>query len=91
MVNTEKLKKLIKDKGYTYTGIGKEIGVTYVGIRKKIDNASTFKGDEIYTICNLLDLNDWQTIKDIFFIQNVAWFWTKQKQKQQSENKNNKR
>lgn len=72
MVDTEKLKKMIKDKGYTYTYVGKQIGVTYVGIRKKIDNVSHFKGDEIYTICNLLGLEDWQSIKEIFFIQNVA-------------------
>lgn len=67
MVNTSKLKQMIKEKGYTYTEVGKMIGITYCNMNNKLNNVTSFKGNEIYIICNLLDIGTWEIIKDVFF------------------------
>lgn len=67
MVDTTKLKQMIKEKGYTYTEVGKIIGITYCNMNNKLNNVTGFKGYEIYLICDLLNIEKWETIKDIFF------------------------
>lgn len=67
MVQTDKLKQMIKDNGYTYTDIGRLIGVTYGNANKRFTNVAKFSADEVYTICKKLKIKDLETIEDVFF------------------------
>lgn len=65
-VNAEKLKKLIKDKGYTYTELARILDNTYTNVYRKFASMTPFKWSDILIICDLLELNDWGEINNIF-------------------------
>lgn len=67
MVQTDKLKQMIKDNGYTYIDIGRMLGVTYGNFYKRFTNNKKFTADEVYLLCEKLKIEDLDTIKNVFF------------------------
>ena len=72
MVNVNKLKGKIVEKGYSVEKLAKEIGVDKTTIYRKINNnGETFTIDEADRIVNVLSLNA-EEAQSIFFSQFVA-------------------
>ena len=72
MVNVNKLKGKIVEKGYSVAKLAKEIDVDKTTIYRKINNnGETFTIDEADRIVNVLSLNA-EEAQSIFFSQFVA-------------------
>ena len=67
----ENEKKMIKDKGHTYTALARRLVITYFCFKQKLENKSVFTCVEVYLLCDVLDINTLEDIKNIFFNGNV--------------------
>lgn len=72
MVNTDKLMKMIDDKGIKLTHIAEVLGVTEKTLYNKINNVSQFTAREIGIMCDILNIRNYKTLDDIFFKYKVA-------------------
>lgn len=71
MVNTDKLRGLIAEKGFSQSDVARRIGITpktfYEKMRKRV-----FYSDEIEAIIDMLNITDAERVNAIFFDQNVT-------------------
>lgn len=71
MVNTDKLRGLIAERGFSQSDVAKRIGITpktfYEKMRKRV-----FYSDEIEAIIAMLNITDAERVNAIFFDQNVT-------------------
>lgn len=67
MVNTELFKKLIKSKGHSQMAVCRTLGISYYGFLQKMNNNSCFSSKELYLLCKILELDNWEDIKKVFF------------------------
>lgn len=56
MVDSKKLRKIIKEKGLKYGFLAKQLGIGYSTLKSKIENNADFKASEILELCQLLDI-----------------------------------
>ncbi len=66
MIETELLKEKIKESGYRFSWIAKQLNLSSFGMRKKINRENEFKVSEVKKISKLLNLNEKEREK-IFF------------------------
>lgn len=66
MTNTVALKKKIDDSGYKIDFLAKKIGISRASLSMKINNQSSFKAEEMYTLNDLVDIDDAEA-RNIFF------------------------
>ena len=71
MVNTERLRKIIKESGLKYQWLAKSMGLSRYGLSMKIDNKSDFKSSEIVMLCKLLKITSIEERDEIFFANDV--------------------
>ncbi|MCD7810385.1 MAG: helix-turn-helix domain-containing protein [Ruminococcus sp.] len=57
MTNTQMLREKIKMSGYKMRFIAEKVGLTYQGLFNKIENRRSFRANEIYALCQLLDIH----------------------------------
>ena len=58
MVNTNKLKAMIVEKGITQTSLSGKLGLSIQGLNKKLNGRSPITLDEAYTLIDLLEIQD---------------------------------
>lgn len=68
MVDTEKLREVIKNKGLKYGFISKELGISRATLKRKLENETEFKLTEVKRICDILGIKN--EFKD-FFLANT--------------------
>lgn len=66
MVDSEKLERLINEKGLKYRFIADKLGMSYYAFYKKLRNMNEFKASEISALCNLLEISS-DSLSSIFF------------------------
>jgi len=66
MIETDLLKKKIKESGYRFNWIAKQLNLSPFGMRKKVNGENEFKVSEVKKISELLNLNEKEREK-IFF------------------------
>lgn len=71
MTDTEKLKQIIKEKGYKLSFIAAQLGISRCALQMKVENRSDFKGKEIATLSIVLALSASER-DEIFFSNAVA-------------------
>ncbi len=74
MINYDKLRKLINDKGLKYGFIANKLGITVVSLQRKLDGIYDFKLNEVRILAEILQLNwkkDYKLMSDIFFADHV--------------------
>ncbi len=71
MVDTLKLKGLLKEKGYKQSDAAKLLGVSTQTFNYKINNKNDFLSSEIAILCEKLGVKDGDTVIKIFFANNV--------------------
>jgi transcriptional regulator with XRE-family HTH domain len=67
MVDTQALKDLIKEKGIKQSYIVEKLGLSRAGYYKKMTGASYFNSDEMYALCDILQIKSPKQKADIFF------------------------
>lgn len=72
MTDVEKLRERIDHSGYKLSFIADKLNITPQGLYLKLKNTSEFKATEIQILCNLLEINDPEEMKAIFFANAVA-------------------
>lgn len=72
MTDVEKLREKIDSSGYKISFIAEKLNLTPQGLYLKLKNTSEFKATEIQILCNLLDIDDPEEMKAIFFANAVA-------------------
>lgn len=65
-----KLRKKIKEKGYTLDSFGKALGMCHTTITHKLSNKYRWTNEEIFKACQILDIN-LEDISEYFFVVNV--------------------
>ncbi len=65
MVNTQLLKGIIAEKGYTQAEVARKIGVTPATFSYKLNNKVEFDIDEANKLCEILDIHI--RVDEIFF------------------------
>ena len=63
MVDSKKLKKIIKERGVKYGFLTKQLGIGYSTLKRKIENKADFKASEILELCQLLDIEKGKTLE----------------------------
>ena len=58
LTDTQKLKRAIETSGYKMMFIARELGITRAALYMKINNASSFKVEEMYKLSKMLDLKE---------------------------------
>lgn len=66
VTDTQKLKEKIKDSGYKIGFLANKLDLSRAALSMKINNQSAFNTDEMYKLCDLIQLNDREARK-IFF------------------------
>ena len=66
MVNTEKLKQLIKDSGLKKSFLESELEIKSPTLRGKIAGVTEFKISEVLKLCELLKITDVNEMASIF-------------------------
>lgn len=66
LVDTEELRKLIKERGLKYGYIASEMGLSTYGLQRKVDGITDFKAKEIVELTSLLRLTKAQ--RDSIFL-----------------------
>lgn len=72
MTNTKLLEKKIKQSGLKKGYLAEKIGVSRTTFYALLHNSAEFKASQIKTLCEVLGVNDDETMKSIFFDQNGA-------------------
>ena len=62
-VDSELLKKKIKDSGVKTAHISETLGFSRQGFYKKLNGITPFRAAEVYVLCDLLSINDEDKIK----------------------------
>lgn len=70
MTNGTKLRGIIEAKGIKLVWLAKELNISRESLYLKLENENQFKQNEIFKICELLDLSLTQ-MQDIFFNNQV--------------------
>ena len=71
MTDTDKLRATINSRGLKIKYIAEKLGITPYCLNKKMNNVSEFKGNEVGTICDILNITDSSERDDIFFTKKV--------------------
>ena len=69
--NYQKLRGLIREKGYTQGDVAEAIGITAGTFSDKINNKATFSTNEVDSICRMLDISN-DEIGAYFFCTNSS-------------------
>ena len=64
MTNTLELEIAIKRAGLTKREVSKRLGLSEMGLYKKLNNITEFKASEIYSLCEMLNI---ENKDEIFF------------------------
>lgn len=67
MVNTQLLESKILESGKTKTFLSNKLGVSIQTFKKKCDNKADFKVNEMFLLCDELNINP-KDIKKIFLL-----------------------
>lgn len=67
MTDTEKLRNVIKKKGFKLGYLAKQLGLSAYGLALKINNVHEFTSSEIVLLCDLLDISSLREKESIFF------------------------
>lgn len=67
MVNSAKLKGLMKEKNLRQEDVAKMLKISKTAFNYKLNNKSEFLSSEIEKLCEKLDINDSCTMVKIFF------------------------
>ena len=72
MVNTKLLREKIDSKGLKLSFVAKKIGLkSRFGLMNKINNETEFTTSEVKALCELLDIDTWEEMREIFFTNDV--------------------
>lgn len=71
MTDTSKLISKINDKGLKMSFIAQKLGISYQGLKNKIENKREFKVTEMFTLCDILNISEYNDVTSIFFAHNV--------------------
>ena len=71
MINTNKIKILMKDKGVTQEDVSKVLGISRPTVSQKINSMRAISLDEALLLADYLDI-DMKEFKDYFFYHPVA-------------------
>lgn len=77
MTNVNMLKEYILKSGYKIYFIAEKLGISYPCLQTRLNNKTDFRQTEIYTLCDLLNI-DPDTRDKIFFAQSVDKLSTKE-------------
>lgn len=69
--NQPLLDERIESKHLKLGGVAEELGISEQALRKKRQNEHPFKANEIAKLCEILDINDFETVSEIFFANEV--------------------
>ena len=72
MTNRKLLEDKINEKGLKKGFLAEKLGVSRTTFCALLRNETEFKASQIRTLCELLDIQDDETLKAIFFAQVVA-------------------
>ena len=67
MTNSEKLLKIISEKGLKLKFIADKLELSSYGLSLKINNKNEFKTSEVATLCEILDITSLKDKESIFF------------------------
>ena len=73
MTDTEKVRKIILDKGLKLQYIAQVLGITRYSLAKKLGNQTEFKASEITELCKLLGISSLKERDTLFFAQKVDY------------------
>lgn len=76
MTNINMLKEYISNSGYKIYFIAEKLGISYPCLQTRLNNKTDFRQSEIYTLCELLNI-DAEAKDKIFFASNVDNLSTK--------------
>lgn len=71
MVDTEKLRQIISEKGLKYKYIAEKLGISAYGLQLKIDGVNEFVTSEVGALCDILMITDLEEKEKIFFAKKV--------------------
>lgn len=71
MTDTVRLRRLIKENGYTFKFIAKKLGLSTYCLQRKMENKNQFYTEEVLTLCKLLNVQTLEEREVIFFKQKV--------------------
>ena len=72
MTNTEKLNRLIRERGLKKVYLAKKVGLTPAGFYNCVNNRAEFKASQILTLCELLGVDDPAQREALFFDRHGA-------------------
>lgn len=70
MVNSNKLKALMLEHGYTFDQLAKEVGISRTALNNKVNNKISFKLEEVNNIARVFNLT--QDDLHLIFFRNVV-------------------
>ena len=71
MQDSNEIKKLINEKGYTLASFSKKLGINVSTLFRKLNKCNSFTIGEAVKMCSLLNLTKEQAV-NIFFKEKVA-------------------
>ena len=69
MTDRKLLEAKIKQKGLKKYFLAEQLGVSRATFSALLNNDTEFKASQIHKLCELLDINDEETMRSIFFAQ----------------------
>lgn len=69
MTDTERVEKIIKERGLKKKFVARELGLTPYGFALKLRNESEFKASEITKLCAVLGIDSAEEMEQIFFVE----------------------
>jgi DNA-binding Xre family transcriptional regulator len=70
--NQSLLDERIEQKNLKLKGVAKELGITPQALKLKRQSKAPFKANEIAKLCEILDINDFEEMSEIFFAVEVG-------------------
>ena len=72
MLNKKMLEKRIQQKGLKKSYIAERLGISRATLCSMLNNRTEFRVSQVRILCELLDINDEETLLAIFFSQHGA-------------------
>ena len=72
MTNTRLLEARIREKGLKKGYLAEQLGVSRTTFTSLIRNKTAFKVSQVQKLCSILDIEDEETLRAIFFTENGA-------------------
>ena len=71
MTDTARLRRIIRERGYSVAELAEELGITASGLSRRIRNEGEFRTAELDRLCRLLRIDGAEERRAIFFAGEV--------------------